>query len=110
MQCMWDKAFIRRFDVYVHIRQMRGSANMNIITGSAEEILHLTPLTTTSAKQLREGKSTSFYLSSYCNFVLLLLDDQKLSMSTGMQFTKYVFSRLIFIFLNSPITPTREVD
>ena len=42
-----------------------------------------TPLTRNPAEQPHEGKSTSCSLNSCGNFVLLLLDDQQLSMSTG---------------------------
>ena len=45
-------------------------------------------MTTNSAEQRRDGKSTSCSVSSCGNFVLLLLDDQKLPMSTGSGVTR----------------------
>ena len=89
MQCMWDKAFIRLFGTH----------------WQCWEDSRPTPLTNNSAEQRRENKSTSSSnssLSSCGNFVLLLLDYQRLPKSgrcrqVGMFHGQEKWSQLLVI-------------
>ena len=86
MQCMWDKAFIRLFGTH----------------WQCWEDSRPTPLTNNSAEQRLEGKSTSSSLGSFGNFVLMLLDYQRLPKScpcrhVGMFHGKENWSQLLVI-------------
>ena len=86
MQCMWDKAFIRLFGTH----------------WQCWEDSRPTPLTNNSAEQRLEGKSTSSSLGSFGNFVLMLLDYQRLPKScpcrhVGMFHVKENWSQLLVI-------------